>query len=369
MDTRTTSSSHPGERDDGGDVDDRVHSASGTIVSPLRQHFGGGVPVTPRRLEEPSTPTAGIPNVERCMELPHREMRMDSIGIELNRGHALSWEVIRAARASSTMACYDSAFADWNQWLDRQSVGRSPLNLMRWLHTFNKTARARKALQLLAAVLFELKLRGEEQDYEDARIRLYAEGIYRTAPKFQRPMRDPVRIVHVATLAGMLDLNKQVNLRDVVILIIGLIGFARALELTTLTPEDVRRTGRHYTLTLNRCKTRIASSRAEVIVPWNDNMPVNPAKLLERYMRVRASTPALFSTTKGTRLSPQTVSQIVKRRLQEIKITGNFSSHSLRIGGAVLACEQGKTELEIRSLGGWKSNAIFQYVRDIVRIY
>ena len=44
-------------------------------------------------------------------------------------------------------------------------------------------------------------------------------------------------------------------------------------------------------------------------------------------------------------------------------ISGNFSSHSFRIGAATVAGRNGIPDLLIQELGRWKSNAFQSYIR------
>ena len=44
-------------------------------------------------------------------------------------------------------------------------------------------------------------------------------------------------------------------------------------------------------------------------------------------------------------------------------MVGDFSSHSLRIGGATQAMLDGMTLLQVQALGRWKSTAFYDYIR------
>ncbi len=96
-------------------------------------------------------------------------------------------------------------------------------------------------------------------------------------------------------------------------------------------------------------------------------LPLDPAAILDKYLLAKPEGSILFPGINGSRIKQQAITNLIRRRMSQAGIDGNFSSHSLRIGGAMLACQQGKSELEIRALGGWKTSAIFQYVRDVER--
>ena len=94
---------------------------------------------------------------------------------------------------------------------------------------------------------------------------------------------------------------------------------------------------------------------------------INPALYVAALLDSSTSSYLFPSSIRESHLTPNAVSLILVRRLAAIGLGEDWSSHSIRIGGAVFAGEQGKSELEIRGLGGWRSDAIFQYTRVIVR--
>ncbi len=68
---------------------------------------------------------------------------------------------------------------------------------------------------------------------------------------------------------------------------------------------------------------------------------------------------------RGSQLSGQAVSAIVKRVAKNAGLVGRYSGHSLRIGGATAALQGGMTMEQIRSIGDWESKAILFYLRSI----
>ena len=44
----------------------------------------------------------------------------------------------------------------------------------------------------------------------------------------------------------------------------------------------------------------------------------------------------------------------------------SFSSHSFRIGAATSWAQQGVSDIQMRQLGRWKSNALNKYIRDSI---
>ena len=52
----------------------------------------------------------------------------------------------------------------------------------------------------------------------------------------------------------------------------------------------------------------------------------------------------------------------LKKECLKLGLTGNFNSHSLRIGAAKDAAKKGVTAYIIKSLGRWRSNAFKRYI-------
>ena len=61
-----------------------------------------------------------------------------------------------------------------------------------------------------------------------------------------------------------------------------------------------------------------------------------------------------------------TVTSIVRHVAEGFGLDASkYSGHSLRIGGATLAMKARATMEQIRSIGGWSSDAIYRYLRQL----
>jgi integrase len=73
----------------------------------------------------------------------------------------------------------------------------------------------------------------------------------------------------------------------------------------------------------------------------------------------------------GTTYVPLKITHIstwLKRMAIITGIQGNFSSHSLRIGGATKMIERGVPLEVIKTVGSWKSEAVFLYLRQVATL-
>ena len=82
------------------------------------------------------------------------------------------------------------------------------------------------------------------------------------------------------------------------------------------------------------------------------------------YLALWGATPGpLFLLKSGQPLSRATLTKWLREILSSAGISGNFSSHSFRIGAATVAARNGVPDHLIQALGRWTSNAYQLYIR------
>ena len=69
----------------------------------------------------------------------------------------------------------------------------------------------------------------------------------------------------------------------------------------------------------------------------------------------------LFTSVISKKISMSLVSSVVKEAALLAGLSGKFSSHSLRIGGATAAMMGGLSMEQIHSIGHWESEAVLLY--------
>jgi hypothetical protein len=146
-----------------------------------------------------------------------------------------------------------------------------------------------------------------------------------------------------------------------------LLGGAGAPPLTVadVSFQNNHRMGRYAVLCLQRSKTDQEGKGASIPLPCVDDVTC-PVCSLQKLLEVEHSSgkrsDPIFSAN-GRPLSTDTL----KRRLHQLATrTGlnatSYSGHSFRRGGATAAAINGMTEMEIKTLGRWSSNAYLRYV-------
>ncbi len=97
-----------------------------------------------------------------------------------------------------------------------------------------------------------------------------------------------------------------------------------------------------------------------------DGSIVCPVSLLQAYLHIQPPPHMgpLFLHRDGSVVTATTLSQILLSSLQWAGIsTEGITPHSLRIGAATTAAEQGALELQLKLLGCWQSGAYNRYIR------
>ena len=85
------------------------------------------------------------------------------------------------------------------------------------------------------------------------------------------------------------------------------------------------------------------------------------------YLAIRGDGPGpLFLCQNGQPLSRTLLTNWLRQIMASAGISGNFSSHSFRIGAATVAGRNGIPDHLIQELGHWKSNAFQSYIRTLL---
>ena len=92
--------------------------------------------------------------------------------------------------------------------------------------------------------------------------------------------------------------------------------------------------------------------------------PLCAVHALLAYLAIRGDGPGpLFLCQNGQPLSRTLLTNWLRQIMASAGISGNFSSHSFRIGAATVAGRNGIPDHLIQELGRWKSNAFQSYIR------
>ena len=200
--------------------------------------------------------------------------------------------------------------------------------------------------------------------------------------KFSRKpckVRDPFLLIHLAKIVDLYDFEKcsLYDLRSLGVIIVAFFGFLRYSDLSVLRVQDVIFSNVKVELIIRRSKTDKSRLGQKVIFDSESF----PAKFLQTYFRrFRFSSfdPScfVFMTVhvksdkvvfyRSRKLLYNSASRIFSEAISKAEIEdGNFSFHSLRIGGASEASRLGVSDFRISATGRWRSDkSRLLYQRD-----
>ena len=169
-----------------------------------------------------------------------------------------------------------------------------------------------------------------------------------------------------------MNLNSRHDVQCAAILTVGLRGLLRAGELMGLKFKHIRNHLGYQTLEFETRKN--ARSRVPLIFLDATGNITCPVACLKRWVKWREMEGPIrpddyvFNTKPGNsiRISYKIIADMVRKAAKAAGYKDlNVSGHSLRIGGATEAMMAGFSELEIRIMGDWKSNAYMRYLRAV----
>ena len=92
--------------------------------------------------------------------------------------------------------------------------------------------------------------------------------------------------------------------------------------------------------------------------------PLCAVQAMLSYLALRGNGPGpLFLFASGQPLTRASLTDWLRQIMASARISGNFSSHSFRIGAATVAARNGVPDHLIQTMGRWTSNAYQLYIR------
>eukprot|EP00823_Brevimastigomonas_motovehiculus_P006149 TRINITY_DN493_c0_g1_i1.p1 TRINITY_DN493_c0_g1~~TRINITY_DN493_c0_g1_i1.p1 ORF type:complete len:389 (+),score=32.54 TRINITY_DN493_c0_g1_i1:126-1292(+) len=169
--------------------------------------------------------------------------------------------------------------------------------------------------------------------------------------------------------------RKYIDIRDTFMMVLAMNAFLRESETVSLEKDDVwldtvpTNDGNKQVIFVFIEKSKTDSERrgATIVVGKCKDSLIDPITWFEKYSRCRRSAAKqLFHHNRTIAgLKTTTPNGIVKKRLKQIKIDPElYGSHSLRSGGVTAAAEKNIEISLLKKHGRWKSDVIYNYIRD-----
>ncbi len=295
-----------------------------------------------------------------------------------------------AATAASTARTYAAAWRLFQDFCEREKVPSLPatrLTVGRWLAERSGAGSGGSVRRDIAAVRDRHIALGLPDPTHDAWVQRVAAGSQRLAAA-TRVSRSERQALPTAVVGALLERVPSwlgigshhsastgatetgvLALRDAALTALGLRLMRRGAEIAALRVSDVEDQPTGVTVCIRRSKTDQAGAGLRLPMEASDSSTC-PVRLLRRWLAVRdrlavrgAPCDALFLSARGSALTTSAISAIVRRAAASVGLSGSFSAHSLRIGGATAAMGAGASLATIQAVGGWSSDAVQRYLR------
>lgn len=269
---------------------------------------------------------------------------------------------LRAARAESTLASYESDWRQFVRWCAERgecslptSIATLACYLAYLASTGRKASTIRRARTSIGAMHCE---HGLPRPDRDDRIRTLERGIgkvHGSREEGATPLLVPELKRMIAALG---DCTRDV--RDRALILVGFGGAFRSSELVALDVRDITMKGDCVRVHVRRSKEDPRGKGADTEVLRAHDSSLCPVAALERWLDCLAEEAGpLFRTVHGPHISPaglapRAVTRAVQRAAARAGLPQSYSSHSLRSGLATSAHAQGRSSRDIQAHGRWK---------------
>lgn len=187
-----------------------------------------------------------------------------------------------------------------------------------------------------------------------------------------KPQRQAAPVLREDLLSMQVHMRGTKGVRDRALLLVGFAAALRRSELVALDVEAVEFVPEGLLIHLFRSKTDQNGEGRKIAIPYGRTSAC-PVKALKQWLEVSGITagPVFRSVNKagvvaGTRLTAQSVSQIVKQYAANVGLPAQaYSGHSLRAGLVTSAAKAGVSFAKIKEQTGHRSMAMLnRYIRD-----
>lgn len=285
-----------------------------------------------------------------------------------------------AALAESTHTSYlrvQREFAEFcHASLTEKAKLKPKLILLFLEELFNRGKASATIRSAFSALAYSAKRVGRPDPTLDVSIQDFLKGCDRERPVLDTRLPFTLPQVHQVLVFWAASEPQQFFLFSAVTLL-AFYGFFRISELcasnrrqshTMLCVSDVSVTTSGLEISVSRFKhNRTQRPHLLHIHRLSDDTGSGfcPVRALEAYLKIRPSgLPGPLFYHDGFPLTQSVMSQALRSAVQRLGFSGRYTFHSLRIGGASWAFDQGWDEARIQRMGRWSSAAFKKYIRQ-----
>ena len=187
-----------------------------------------------------------------------------------------------------------------------------------------------------------------------------------------KPRRKPIQIKDLIRLVkaskAYLPKREDITFRTIALLLF--YGFFRISEVVgdkrvnipPLSREDIKLHRDKIYIRLNQYK-HSKGNIARVTIKRQNNSSICPVNTLHEYLNEFGKDQLKFVNKFGSPLTKNSFSRLLRKCSQSAGYKTHFTSHCFRIGAATHASRLGHSEIQIKAMGRWRSQAYVGYIR------
>ena len=289
-----------------------------------------------------------------------------------------TWQdLIRNSVASNTSKQYASGqrkFLDFCNLIGAAPCPASEVLLMRYVASISNSVRGSTVQSHLSAIRFLHIANGFPNPMESyERLKLMVRALKKRSGNIRQ--RAPVTVVMLEGIFRCLNFQLFNDSLLWAMIACAFFGFLRVSEFTTegdfdpnfnleLKDFSIERDLSFASLRIKSSKTDPFRKGCTITLGAISDPKLCPVAAMIAYLRRRglASGP-LFRSSNGRPASRSWFCRRLKESIAIIGVTGDFTSHSLRIGAATAAAAAGLSAETIQAMGRWSSDAFKIYIR------
>lgn len=309
--------------------------------------------------------------------------------IDLQRNLERLKSTVLMSRAAGTTDCYRRAFSRWKSFTmshdKMKALPATPIDVALYLQSLIDSSGSASTVETaFYAINWAHWLAGVDSPTKHPLVVAVRDSALRTLGKHKEHRKMPITAEHIKVLIEASNLNNLLILRNTCIFVIAFAGFFRIEEVLNLKRNHIEFINEGIIISVESSKTdqlRMGDKVIIATIPGSNSCPVS---ILNKYLSsaglLNMSGEYLFrplsKTVSGHKLVCQnkpisytTIREAFKSSFKNIVSDINqYSTHSLRAGGATAAANAGVGDRVFQRHGRWKSTSAKDgYVLDDIR--
>jgi site-specific recombinase XerD len=289
---------------------------------------------------------------------------------------------IERAPSPHTLRAYRKWITDWTNWCSEVGRVALPATSQTLAEYVSHLADRNKGIPTIKIAIAAIRFQHAGAGYEGQPVGKLAGLVSRTHGRersdagVRTGQATPILLDALRAMVDTCRPDTPRGQRDRLILVLGWSAMLRRSELASLQLGDITQTSDGLTVYIARSKTDKDAEGAGVPVPYGVHSDTDPARAWTAWASTLAergiiSGPLLRSISHGEQvgaaLTGAGINTIVRRVAKQAGLTGSYTAHSLRAGGATAAYKAGAVVSSIAEHGRWAKNSpvVLGYIRSV----